>query len=101
MLETVAELTNNIYFGLIFGSVCSGLILIYSKDKTIFKVNKNSSIVKICGVLTVVTILTFFIALMGFDVANTKQALIVSFGIMSFMANSNGDELNRLFKEQS
>lgn len=93
-MNDITFLTTNIYFSLLFGSISSSIILIYSRNRTIFNINKKSHILKVFGIIISVTVLSFFISLIAFDISDAKQALLVSFGIVNFITNPNEMEIS-------
>lgn len=99
-ISIVDNLKDNIYFAIIFGSVSAIMILIFARDKVVFKVDNNSGFFKILFVAISVTILVFFISIMMFDINTVRQGVLVSFSVVSFSVVSfvsNNKEIDTNF----
>lgn len=88
IIALVDSLKDSIYFAIIFGSLTAIMILIFARDKVVFKIDNNSGIVKIAFVTIGVTFLVFFISIMMFDIETARQGLLVSFSVVSFVSNN-------------
>jgi hypothetical protein len=64
------------------------MILIFARDKVVFKIDNNSSVMKIFFMTVSVTMIVFFISIMMFDINTARQGLLVSFGVVSFVSNN-------------
>jgi len=86
----------NVYFAMIFGGFVSSLVLIYSRNRVVFNVDRFSKIYKIIGVSIFVTIISFIICLIIFDIKMSKQALLVSFAVVNFLSTTEEKEFSEL-----
>jgi len=88
IINTIDFLKDDIYFSLVLGSICSIIVLIFGKNKSIFNIHNESGFLKILFMGFIIVIMAFFLGIMAFEIQTTRQGILVGFALVGFLSDN-------------